>query len=135
MKLDQCPLLMTLKGTSNALIQLPNLFNAILLNQIDLSSNSLTSLDELSMGSWLPFLTHLRLSSNNIQDLPLIKLPSLLELNLSFNQLIGKNLIHMNLLFILIRKYFYCRFVFVETLYKSLSIIKFYEYRTQSGFM
>ncbi|CAF3598690.1 unnamed protein product [Rotaria sordida] len=86
-QVDQCPLLITLKANSNALIQIPNLFNAILLNELDLSSNSLTSFDELSIGSWLPYLTHLRLSNNNLQELSSIKLPSLIELDLAFNQL------------------------------------------------
>ncbi|CAF3397583.1 unnamed protein product [Rotaria sp. Silwood1] len=86
-QVDQCPLLIIIKANSNALIQIPNLFNAILLNELDLSSNSLTSFDELSMGSWLPYLTHLRLSNNNLQELSSIKLPSLIELDLGFNQL------------------------------------------------
>jgi hypothetical protein len=95
-QLEQCPLLITIKATSNALIQIPNLLNAILLNELDLSSNSLTSFDELSIGSWLPFLTHLRLSSNNLQELSPIKLPSLIELDLAFNQLSGKEN-HLNI--------------------------------------
>ncbi|CAF5077518.1 unnamed protein product [Rotaria sp. Silwood1] len=86
-QVDQCPLLIIIKANSNALIQIPNLFNAILLNELDLSSNSLTSFDELSMGSWLPYLTHLRLSNNNLQELSPIKFPSLIELDLGFNQL------------------------------------------------
>lgn len=89
-QLDQCPLLITLKATSNALIQIPNLFNAILLNELDLSSNSLTLIDDLSIGSWLPFLTHFHLANNSLQDLSMIKLPSLIELNLGFNQISGK---------------------------------------------
>jgi len=90
-QLDQCPLLITIKATSNALIQIPNLFNGILLHELDLSSNSLTSFDELSIGSWLPFLTHLHLANNSLQELSTIKLPSLIELDLAFNQLSGKN--------------------------------------------
>ncbi|CAF1252401.1 unnamed protein product [Rotaria magnacalcarata] len=86
-QIDQCPLLITIKASSNAVIQIPNLLNAILLNELDLSSNSLTSFDELSIGSWLPFLTHLRLSNNNLQELSSIKLPSLVELDLGFNQI------------------------------------------------
>jgi hypothetical protein len=89
-QLDQCPLLITIKATSNALIQIPNLFNAILLNELDLSSNSLTSFDESSVGSWLPLLTHLRLSNNSLQELSSIKLAALSELDLAFNQLSGK---------------------------------------------
>jgi Leucine-rich repeat (LRR) protein len=91
-QLDQCPLLITIKATSNALIQIPNLFNAILLNELDFSSNSLTSFDELSIGSWLPLLTHLRLANNSLQELSTIKLPSLIELDLAFNQLSGKKI-------------------------------------------
>ncbi|CAF2408190.1 unnamed protein product [Rotaria sp. Silwood2] len=86
-QVDQCPLLITIKANSNALIQIPNLYNTILLNELDLSSNSLTSFDELSIGSWLPYLTHLRLSNNNLQELSSIKLPSLIEIDLAFNQL------------------------------------------------
>ncbi|UJR33019.1 hypothetical protein I4U23_020479 [Adineta vaga] len=92
-QIEQCPLLIILKATSNALIQLPNLLNTILLNELDLSSNSLTSFDELSAGSWLPFLTHLRLSSNNLQELSSIKLPALNELDLGFNQLSDASMI------------------------------------------
>jgi internalin A len=89
-QLDQCPLLITMKGTSNALIQIPNLFNAILLNELDLSSNSLNLFDELSIGLWLPFLTHLRLANNSLQELSMIKLPALIELDLAFNQISGR---------------------------------------------
>ena len=90
-QLDQCPLLITMKATSNALIQIPCLYNAILLNELDLSANSLTSFDDLSLGSWLPFLTHLRLANNSLQELSMIKLPSLLELDLAFNQISGRD--------------------------------------------
>lgn len=89
-QIDQCPLLITIKASSNALIQIPNLLNAILLNELDLSSNSLTSFDESSFGSWLPFLTHFRLSNNSLQELLPVKLPSLVELDLGFNQISGK---------------------------------------------
>ncbi|CAF0912178.1 unnamed protein product [Adineta ricciae] len=92
-QLEQCPLLITLKATSNALIQCPNLLNSILLNELDLSSNSLTSFDELSTGSWLPFLTHLRLASNSLQELSPIKLPVLNELDLGFNQLSDESIV------------------------------------------
>ncbi|CAF1250746.1 unnamed protein product [Adineta ricciae] len=92
-QLEQCPLLITLKATSNALIQCPNLLNSILLNELDLSSNSLTSFDELSTGSWLPFLTHLRLASNSLQELSPIKLPALNELDLGFNQLSDESIV------------------------------------------
>lgn len=91
-QLDQCPLLVTVRATSNALIQIPNLLNAILLNELDLSSNSLTAFDELSIGSWLPFLTHLRLANNGLQELSMVKLPALLELDLGFNQISGRNI-------------------------------------------
>jgi len=90
-QLDQCPLLVTLKATSNALIQIPNLFNAILLNELDLSVNSLTAFDDMSIGSWLPFLTHLKLASNGLQELSTIKLPMLNELDLGFNQISGND--------------------------------------------
>ena len=86
-QLDQCPLLIIVKATSNALIQMPNLFNAILLHELDLSSNSLNTFDELFTGQWLPLLTHLRLTSNGLQELTSIHLPALKELELAFNQL------------------------------------------------
>jgi hypothetical protein len=66
--------------------------NAILLNELDLSANSLTSFDDLSIGSWLPLLTHLRLANNSLQEFSTIKLPSLVELDLGFNQLCGKKI-------------------------------------------
>jgi len=120
-QLDQCPLLITIKATSNALIQIPNLFNGILLHELDLSSNSLTSFDELSFGSWLPFLTHLHLANNSLQELSMIKLPSLIELDLAFNQLNGKK-IFQNKIFISFFSFSY-RYINNKTLYKSLSII------------
>ena len=86
-QLDQCPLLFTVRATSNALIQLPNLSNAILLHELDLSSNSLNAFDDLFVGGWLPFLSHLKLTSNALQELASIRLPALKELDLAYNQL------------------------------------------------
>jgi hypothetical protein len=90
-QLEQCPLLLTIKATSNALIQMPNLCNAILLHELDLTSNSLSAFDQSSTDIWLPFVTHIRLSNNNLQDLSPMKLPCLKSLELAFNQLCGKN--------------------------------------------
>ena len=70
---------------------MPNLSNAILIHELDLSSNSLNSFDELFTGAWLPFLAHLRLSNNSLQELSSIRLPSLVELELAFNQLDSKH--------------------------------------------
>ncbi|CAF1570406.1 unnamed protein product, partial [Didymodactylos carnosus] len=87
-ELEYCPLLCNLQAQSNAIIQFPTFQNSVLLTELNLSSNSISSSIERN-DIWLPFLKNFYLSNNNLNDLPSSTncVPQLRYFDVAFNQI------------------------------------------------